>query len=51
VHFDLYKPWNAPLNARVNQTAWLHEVQRFPNVVVLSVQPEERLLTRADSPH
>jgi hypothetical protein len=49
VHFDLYKPWNAPLNlARVNRTPWLHEVQRFPDVVVLAVKPDERLLTRAD---
>jgi hypothetical protein len=49
VHFDLYRPWNAPLNvARVNRTPWLHEVQRFPNVVVLAVRPDERLLTRRD---
>jgi len=49
VHFDLYKPWNAPLNvARVNRTPWLHEVQRFSDVVVLAVQPDERLLTRLD---
>ena len=49
VHFDLYKPWNAPLNvARISRTPWLHEVQRFPDVVVLAVQPDERLLTRAD---
>jgi len=49
IHFDLYKPWNAPLNvARVGRTPWLHEVQRFPDVVVLAVQPDERLLTRAD---
>jgi len=49
VHFDLYKPWNMPLNvARVNRTRWLHEVQRFPDVVVLAVQPDERLLTRVD---
>ena len=49
VHFDLYKPWNAPLNvALVNRTPWLHEVQRFSDVVVLAVKPDERLLTRLD---
>ena len=49
IHFDLYKPWNAPLNvARVGRTPWLHEVQRFPDVEVLAVQPDERLLTRVD---
>ena len=49
IHFDLYKPWNAPLNvALVNRTPWLHEVQRFSDVVVLAVQPDQRLLTRLD---
>ena len=49
VHFDLYKPWNAPLNvALVKRTPWLHEVQRFSDVVVLAVKPDERLLTRLD---
>jgi hypothetical protein len=49
VHFDLYKPWNSPLNvARVNRTTWLHEVERFPDVVVLAVEPDERMLTRVD---
>ena len=49
VHFDMYKPWNAPLDvARIDRTPWLHEVRRFPDVVVLAVQPDARLLTRAD---
>jgi len=49
VHFDLYKPSNAPLNvALVTRTRWLHEVQRFPDVVVLAMQPDDRMLTRRD---
>jgi hypothetical protein len=49
VHRDLYKPWNPPLNdARIARTPWLREVQRFPNVDVLALQPDTRLLTRAD---
>ncbi|HXI29897.1 MAG TPA: hypothetical protein VNG89_15770 [Vicinamibacterales bacterium] len=49
VHRSLYKPWNPPLNfARIERTPWLHEVQQFPDVDVLAVRPDERLLTRAD---
>ncbi|HKB11150.1 MAG TPA: hypothetical protein VKD69_10860 [Vicinamibacterales bacterium] len=49
VHYDRYRPWNTPLNvARVARTPWLQNVQQFPDVDVLELKPDARLLTRAD---
>jgi len=48
VHRDLYQPWHAPLNFdRINRTDWLQPAAKFPNVDVLWVRPEDRLMTYA----
>jgi hypothetical protein len=48
IHHDRYKWWNTPLDYDlIRRTPWLTEVQQFPAVDVLEVQPSQRLLTRA----
>lgn len=50
VHRDLYRPWNVPLNFdRIRRTKWLQPVAQFPNVDVFWLQPDDRLMTYADS--
>jgi len=48
VHHGRYQAWNRPLNyARIERTPWLTRVAQFPDVEVLRVDPDARLLTDA----